>query len=283
MPVKSAENLPVKDLSVENLFAPHNPAPIEMLQCGGVNIAARHRPAAPANAIKPPLIFLGGYRSDMEGTKAQAVEAFAEAHGLSSLRFDYSGHGRSGGDFYQGNISLWLSQALAVYEHFYGKSGTRPILIGTSMGGWISLRMAEELHKRGRPAAGLVLLAPAPDFTETLIKPALGEGHRRALAEKGFFTVEEDGVETPYSRSLLEDGPNNQIMGKGLVQTGCPVHIIQGMADESVPYTHTLRLMEYLPQENVTLTLVKDGNHRLSRSQDIALLQKILENCFALL
>jgi len=279
----TAQTDQLNPLAAVALPAPRAPAEIEFISCNGVNIAARHRPAAGANKRKPPLLFLGGYRSDMEGTKAQAIEAFAEAHGLSSTRFDYSGHGRSGGDFYQGSISVWLSQSLAVYDHFYGQSGASPILIGSSMGGWISLRLAQELQKRGRPAQGLVLLAPAPDFTETLIKPALTERHKRELAEKGFFTVEEEDFAMPYSRALLADGPNNQIMGKGLVNIGCPVHIIQGMADKSVPYEHTLRLMDYLPQENVTLSLIKDGDHRLSRPQDIVFLQKILENFAAIL
>lgn len=259
------------------LLAPLITPPAEFLDCGGVNIAFRHRPAA-AGQTGAPLMFLSGYRSDMEGTKAQAIDALAEARGLAATRFDYSGHGRSGGDFYQGTISLWLSQSMAVYDRFYQNSAPAPILIGSSMGGWIALRMAQELAKRGQSPSGLVLLAPAPDFTETLIKPALKPEHQRELAEKGFFTAAEHGFETPYSRALLEDGVHNRIMGGDLLRLGCPIHILQGMEDEIVPYSHTMRLMDFLPLENVTLTLIKDGDHRLSRRQDIAFLQKILEN-----
>jgi len=262
-------------------FTPLNEPRAEHLNIGGIEIALRHRAAADA-IDRPPLFWLSGYRSDMEGIKAEAVDAFAEAHGRSCTRFDYSGHGQSGGDFMQGTISLWLSQALAVYDHFYRNAAAAPIIIGSSMGGWIGLRLAQELQKRGKPASGLVLLAPAPDFTETLVKPQMQPEHYQQLAEQGYFTSAEGGYEMPYSRALLEDGINNRIMGTGLLKLGCPVRIMQGMADETVPYSHTLQLMDFLPLENVTLTLVKDGDHRLSRPQDIVFLQNLLENVTAL-
>jgi len=250
---------------------------VEFLPCGGLAIAARHRPAAD-NKQRAALFWLGGYLSDMDGTKAQAVDAFAERNGLAATRFDYSGHGRSGGDVYHGTISLWLAQSLAVFEHFYGKTAIRPILVGSSMGGWLALRLAQELQKSGRAPAGLVLLAPAPDFTETLIKPALQAEHRQQLAEKGFFTLTEDGFTTPYSQALLDDGAKNCVLHNGPLRFDCPIHIMQGMADKVVPYRQTLRLMEYLPQDSVTLTLLKDGDHRLSQPQNLLFLQKLLEN-----
>ncbi|KAA6204585.1 MAG: alpha/beta hydrolase [Candidatus Tokpelaia sp.] len=260
---------------------PKTVPPVEFLPCGPIAIALRHRPAATQSSgpgRQTALLWLGGYRSDMEGTKAQAVDAFAEAHGLEAVRFDYSGHGRSGGDFYQGTISLWLAQSLAVFNRFYRATTIKPILVGSSMGGWIALRLAQELQMSGRSPGGLILLAPAPDFTEILVKPALQPAQTQQLKEKGFFTVSENGFETPYSQALLADGRQNCVLNNGLLQLDCPVHIVQGMADDSVPYRHTMRLMEYLPLDNVTLTLIKDGDHRLSQPQHLVFLQKLLEN-----
>lgn len=255
-------------------------APLQFLECGGISIAVRHRAAAPRNASArpaPALFWLSGYRSDMEGAKAQAVDNFAAARAAAATRFDYSGHGQSGGDFYQGTISLWLAQALAVFNRFHCGQAAQTILIGSSMGGWIALRMAQELQKQRQAPAALLLLAPAPDFTETLIKPALQPEHRRQLAENGFFTIADGGFETPYSKALLEDGKQNCVLEKGLLRLGCPIHIIQGMEDKTVPYSQTMRLMQHLPQDSAGFSLVKDGGHRLSRPQDIALLQKMLE------
>lgn len=283
--------------------SPHIFAEVEFLCCGGIQIAVRHRPAANLCGCqtgageeqkgmarqRAELFWLGGYRSDMEGTKAQAVDAFAAAHGLAATRFDYSGHGRSGGDFYQGTISLWLAQSLAVFEKFHksaekasaaGEAEARPVLTGSSMGGWIALRMAQELQSRGIKLGALVLLAPAPDFTETLIKPAMTELQRQQLREQGFFTVTEEGIETPFSQALLQDGSINRVLqNKKMLQFGCPVYILQGMRDNAVPYRQTMRLMQLLPLDKTSLTLIKDGDHRLSQPKNIDFLYKILETC----
>lgn len=225
----------------------------------------------------PGLVWLGGYRSDMLGTKAAYLDDFAAHSDLSMLRHDYSGHGESGGDFFQGTISQWLKQSLTVFDDF----ATGPqILVGSSMGGWIALRMAQELKKRGIELAGMILLAPAPDFTATLVEPNLTEKERHSLDTKGFFEVESEfGIE-PYSKALIDDGKNNIVMTR-LIDPGCPVHIIQGMQDQSVPYQHTMTLMEHLPLNDVTLTLVHDGDHRLSRPQDLALLGRTVEGFLA--
>lgn len=222
----------------------------------------------------PGLVWLGGYRSDMMGTKAVAVDEFAGRHGLPALRHDYSGHGVSQGDFFQGTVSLWLKQSLAVFDLF--AKGRPQILIGSSMGGWIALRMAEELKKRHIRLAGTVLIAPAPDFTATLVEEKLTGLQRQALETKGFFEVQSEFGAVPYTKALIDDGRNNLVM-EGLLDPGCPVHILQGMQDDVVPYQHTLKLMEHLPLGDVTLTLVRDGDHRLSRSQDIALLERSIE------
>ena len=225
----------------------------------------------------PGVVWLGGYRSDMSGTKAEALDEWAARTGHSCLRHDYSGHGASGGAFEDGTISTWLKQSLAVFERF--SSGPQ-ILVGSSMGAWIALRMVQELRKAGRGdrLAGLVLVAPAPDFTVELMEPELTDEHKRQLAEQGYMEEHSDYSPEPniYTRALFEDGRNNRVMG-GLIETGCPVHILQGMADPDVPYTHAEKLMQHLPMSDVTLTLIRDGDHRLSRPQDIAMLISAVE------
>jgi len=243
----------------------------EFLNIDGETIALRYR----AGGKSPGLIWLGGYGSDMMGTKACYLDDSAAKWGIACLRHDYSGHGESSGLFGEGTISRWLAQSLHVYET---KAQGSQILIGSSMGGWIALRMAQELKKRAAaaPLAAIILLAPAPDFTATLIEPHLTETQKQQLASEGYFATEtEYGVAT-YSRALIEDGRNNLVQ-TGLIETGCPVHIIHGGRDDVVPYQHSLNLLQYLPLENVTLTLVQDGDHRLSRSSDLALLGRIIE------
>ncbi|WP_422372245.1 alpha/beta hydrolase [Hoeflea sp.] len=233
-------------------------------------IAALVRDATGPRSDLPGLVWLGGYRSDMTGSKAEALCRHAGAQGRASLRFDYSGHGASGGDFRNGTISRWLEESLAALTHF--SSGPQ-ILIGSSMGAWIALRLVQELRKRGEGerVAGLVLVAPAPDFTLELMEPELTEAQRQALAQDGYYEEPTPYGPDPnvFTRALFEDGRKNRVLD-GLIETGAPVHIIQGMADPDVPWQHALKLMEHLPSENVTLTLIRDGDHRLSRDEDIA-------------
>lgn len=244
----------------------------EFLTVDGDRIAVRHR-----NGKTPGIAWLGGYRSDMLGTKAEALDAWAAEHGHAFTRHDYSGHGESGGDFADGTISRWLAQSLAV---FHERAVGPQILVGSSMGAWIALRMVQELHKAGQGdrLAGLLLLAPAPDFTTELMEPELTEAQRRDLAEKG--VIEEYSEYSPepniYTHALFEDGRANRVM-TGLIDTHCPVHILQGMEDPDVPYSHAMRLVEHLPADDVTLSLVRDGDHRLSRPQDIAMILSALE------
>ncbi len=225
----------------------------------------------------PGAVWLGGFLSDMNGTKAQALDGWAQAAGHAFVRHDYSGHGESGGAFRDGTISRWLAQSLAVFRRF--TTGPQ-ILVGSSMGGWIALRMAQELARSGESAriAGMLLLAPAPDFTAELMEPVLTEAMRRDLDEKGY--IEEHSQYSPepniYTRALFEDGRANRVLD-GVVDTHCPVHILQGMEDPDVPYSHALRLVEHLPADDVTLSLIRDGDHRLSRPQDIAMMVAALD------
>ena len=232
------------------------------------NIAFLHRPAT-SRPDAPTLVWLGGYRSDMTGTKAVELDRFAAENGLACLRLDYSGHGASSGDFNKGTISRWLDEALAVVR---AKASSRIVLVGSSMGGWIALRMVEELRKAGGApsVAGLVLIAPAPDFTQELIEPSLSDAEKTSLAERGYFEEHSDYSPEPniFTRALMEDGKQNRVL-TGIITTGCPVHILQGMRDPDVPYQHALKLIEHLPADDVVLTLIRDGDHRLSRPQDI--------------
>lgn len=225
---------------------------------------------------RPLLVWLGGYRSDMMGTKALELESFAREKGLACLRLDYSGHGESGGEFRDGTISRWLEEALAVIAH---AGFQRLILIGSSMGGWIALRTVAELRKAETATVeGMVLIAPAPDFTIDLIEPSLGETERRSLIEKGYFEEHSEYSPEPniFTAKLMEDGKANQVL-TGIIETGCPVHILQGMNDPDVPWRHAMKLVEHLPADDVVISLVKDGDHRLSRPEDLALLRRALE------
>jgi pimeloyl-ACP methyl ester carboxylesterase len=215
------------------------------------------------------LVWLSGYRSDMSGTKALELDRLAERLGLGCIRFDYSGHGVSGGKFTDGTISRWLEEALAVLGHAKPK---RIVIVGSSMGGWIGLRLAQELRKRkkGPILQGLVLIAPAADFTTDLIEPNLTEIERASLFDRGYFEERSEYSPEPniFTRALIEDGRANRVL-TGIVETGCPVHILQGMLDPDVPFSHALKLVEHLPADDVVLTLIRDGDHRLSRPQDI--------------
>lgn len=237
----------------------------------GIPIACRRRVGR-----APGLVWLGGFRSDMLGTKAEALDAWAARSGHAFLRHDYSGHGESGGDFRDGTISKWLSQSLDAFARF---TSGKQILVGSSMGAWIALRMVEELRKGADSrVAGLILLAPAPDFTFELMEPQLKKTQRRDLEKKGFFEVRSEYSPDPniYTRALFEDGEKNRVM-KGPIDTHCPVHILQGLADPDVPHTHALKLASCLPSDDVTLSLIPDGDHRLSRPQDLEMLVAAVE------
>ena len=245
---------------------------LEFLSVDGDRIACRRRDGA-----TPGAVWLGGYRSDMTGTKAEAIDGWAARNGRAFTRHDYSGHGESGGDFAAGTISRWLGQSLAVFRQ---RTAGPQILVGSSMGAWIALRMVQELHKAGEGGriAGLLLLTPAPDFTVELMEPQLTDAQRRDLEERGFFAEHSDYSPEPniYTRALFEDGARNRVL-VGLIDTHCPVHILQGMADPDVPHAHALKLVEHLPADDVTLSLIRDGDHRLSRPQDLAMLIAALD------
>jgi pimeloyl-ACP methyl ester carboxylesterase len=235
--------------------------------------------AVRAQAGAPPgLFWLSGYKSDMKGTKAEALAHWAASGGRACVRFDYSGHGESGGAFTDGTIGRWLADTVAVFD---ACCAGPQILVGSSMGGWLALLLARELKRRppvsaavqGGPApsiAGMVLIAPAVDFTEELMWKRFTPEIKRALAENGVWERPSQYAPEPYpvTRQLIEEGRNHLLLG-GMIETGCPVRILQGVEDPDVPWRHAVELTSRLASDDVVLTLVKDGDHRLARPEDI--------------
>lgn len=222
----------------------------------------------------PGLFWLGGFRSDMVGGKATTLDAYGERRGFAVTRFDYSGHGVSGGDFYEGTISRWLEEALAVFGTTTGKQ----VVVGSSMGGWIALLLVRALRAMGEERVGsLILIAPAVDMTEDLMLDTFTKKQKKELKEFGVvMEPSEYGDPYPLTRVLIEDGKNHLLFGRGIT-TGCPITILQGAQDRDVPKEHALKLVQHILSDPVTFTLVPDGDHRLSREQDLRLLEAALD------
>jgi pimeloyl-ACP methyl ester carboxylesterase len=263
---------------------PQEPAALApaLIEVGGGEsarrIAVRNRTGA-----TPGLLWLGGFKSDMGGIKAAALDRWALAHDRGCVRFDYSGHGESGGKFTDGTISRWLEESIAVFDAFcHGPQ----VAVGSSMGGWLALLLARELRRRGKahaPAsiAAMVLIAPAVDFTEELMWKQFPAEVKRQLETEGVWERPSAYSEAPYpiTAGLIEDGRRHLLLG-GLIETGCPVRILQGVADPDVPWSHAVELVSRLAQDDVVLSLIKDGDHRLSRPEDIErMLAAVAEFC----
>jgi pimeloyl-ACP methyl ester carboxylesterase len=224
----------------------------------------------------PGLVFLGGFRSDMTGTKALHLEAYARARGLAFLRFDYRGHGQSSGDFEAATIGDWAGDAIGAI----GQLTEGPqVLVGSSMGGWIMLLAARALDP---PPAALVGIAAAPDFTEDLMWESFSEELQAKLLRDG--RIEE---ESPYSEEptvitlrLIEEGRRHLLL-RAPIPIRCPVRLLHGMADPDVPYAVSLKLCERLASRDVEVTLVKDGDHRLSEPPDLTRLDATLDALYA--
>jgi pimeloyl-ACP methyl ester carboxylesterase len=236
----------------------------------GKDSAARRIAVRARKGAAPGLFWLGGFNSDMKGTKALALDAWAAEQGRACVRFDYSGHGESGGAFIDGTIGRWLEETVAVFEQFC--AGPQ-IVIGSSMGGWMALLLAREIAKRAgslASLAGLVLIAPAPDFTEQLMWNGFSPEIQREIETKGvWLRPSQYGEPYPITRALIEEGRNHLLLGSA-IEVGCPVRILQGAQDPDVPWRHALALAHRLPKDDVVLTMIQDGDHRLSRPQDIA-------------
>lgn len=245
----------------------------EVLTVGDRPIAVLRRPGR-----TPGLFWLSGFRSDMTGSKAEALDRFGESHGLAVTRFDYSGHGQSGGDFNSGTISRWLEEAEAVFETTSGPQ----IVVGSSMGGWIALLLVRALRRRGSDRViGLVLIAPAVDMTELMLAQ-MPKKYQKLLDTQGYVDTPSEYSADPYriNKALIEDGKAHLMFGRA-IETGCPVTILQGARDKDVPKEQATKLVEHLLTDPVTLTLVPDGEHRMSRPQDLELLARSIEQLIA--
>jgi pimeloyl-ACP methyl ester carboxylesterase len=247
---------------------------LKILQVGTDN-AARPIAVRAREGAAPGLLWLGGFKSDMKGIKAEALDLWASRHGRAMVRFDYSGHGESGGRFTEGTIGRWLEESLAVFDAFC--RGPQ-VVIGSSMGGWLALLLTRELARRRHPApaqvpgrvAGLVLIAPAVDFTQELMWKRFPPEVKREIEQAGVWARPSQYSDEPYliTRGLIEEGRNHLLLD-GMIETGCPVRILQGVQDPDVPWQHTVELTARFARDDVVLTLIKDGDHRLSRPEDI--------------
>jgi pimeloyl-ACP methyl ester carboxylesterase len=236
----------------------------------GTDMAVRQIAVRRREGGSPGLFWLGGFKSDMRGTKAEALDRWAQENGRAMTRFDYSGHGESGGNFTDGSIGRWLEESLAVFGTFCRGS---QVVIGSSMGGWLALLLIRELAHRGQADASvarLVLIAPAVDFTEELMWKRFPPEIKLKIEQTGVWARPSQYSEEPYpiTRGLIEEGRKHLLLD-GMIETGCPVRILQGVQDPDVPWQHTLELTSRFARDDVVLTLIKDGDHRLSRPEDI--------------
>lgn len=235
------------------------------------SIAVLRRPGT-----APGVFWLSGFRSEMTGLKDSALDALGAETGAAVTRFDYSGHGQSGGDFLEGTITRWLEEALAVFSTTHGPQ----VVVGSSMGGWIALLLARELGRLGQGGRlkAVVLVAPAVDGTEELMLRRMTKAQLKALNATGRVDRPSEYSAEPYpiTKALIEDGRKHLLFGRG-IDVGAPVTILQGGKDKDVPREHTMRLVQHLLIDPVTVTLVPDGDHRLSRPEDLQLLKAAVQ------
>jgi pimeloyl-ACP methyl ester carboxylesterase len=236
-----------------------DPQPDFLALADGRRLAYHHQAGA-----APGVLFCGGFRSDMTGQKATTLAVFCERQGLAYTRFDYTGHGASSGEFAAGTIGAWTADALAIVDQV---TAGPLLVVGSSMGGWIMLLLALARPER---VAGLVGIAPGPDFTEELIWQQATDEQRRVVMAEGQWWLRStyDGSRYTITRALIEDGRKHLLLG-GPIAITCPVHLLHGQRDPDVPWQTSLRLAERLASENVTIELIKAGDHRLSTPADL--------------
>jgi pimeloyl-ACP methyl ester carboxylesterase len=241
---------------------------VQHLQRPDGNVVAYARTAG----RMPTVVFLGGFRSDMTGTKAMALEAWAHATGHAYLRFDYLGHGQSSGRFEDGTIGRWRDDSLEAIDRL---TEGKLVLVGSSMGGWLSLLVAAARPER---LAGLVLIAAAPDFTERMLFEKLSAGDRATLEREGRLERPSQYSSEPsvFTWKLIEEGRNHLVLDKPLVLP-CPVRLLHGQSDPDVPWEHSLQIARHIEAPEVITTFVKGGDHRLSTPADIARLIATVE------
>jgi pimeloyl-ACP methyl ester carboxylesterase len=224
----------------------------------------------------PGVIFCGGFRSDMSGSKATTLESYCRGRGQAFLRFDYHAHGESPGDFLEGSIGRWTENALSLLDHV--TQGPQ-VLVGSSMGGWIALNLA--LARRER-VAGLIGIAAAPDFTERLIFASMTPAQQATLMQDGVLMVPSQyGDPYPITRLLIEEARQHLLLDAPIPLI-CPVRLLQGMRDPDVPWSYAFDIAEALESTDVQTLLIKEGDHRLSGPEDLHVLtftlEKLLDN-----
>lgn len=236
----------------------------------GVELAYRYTPASGAGVDLPCVVFMGGYKSDMAGSKAGFLEEQCRERGQAYLRFDYAAHGFSGGVFEECTMSRWRDDAVTVIEH--AAEGADLVLVGSSMGGWAMLMTALALKDR---VAGLVGIAAAPDFTEELVYARFSDEQLRELEDTGMVKEPSQYSDEPYifTKILIEDGRENLLLG-GPIGLDCPARMVHGMQDPDVPWQTSIRITDRLTSEDAETVLIEDGDHRLSRPQDMALIDE---------
>ncbi|WP_282605915.1 alpha/beta fold hydrolase [Pelagibius sp. Alg239-R121] len=269
----SSEEFPQESLSAQHPTSGAGlPNPKSLARKDGASIAYHKLSGDKSGSAQPGVVFLGGFMSDMTGTKAIALEDHCRERGLGFVRFDYLGHGQSSGSFAEGTIGRWAEDAVAVLDEV--TEGPQ-ILVGSSMGGWIMLLAALARIER---IAGLIGIAAAPDFTEDLMWAEFSPEMREEVMSKGRFERPSDYGDEPYiiTRELIEEGRKNLLLREA-IPIRCPVRLLQGMRDEDVPWKAALRLADALESEEVEVTLVKKGDHRLSEPEDLARLTRSLD------
>ncbi len=236
-----------------------------LLRPDGERLAFKH-----VQGRGPTVLWVGGFRSDMEGTKALALDAAARERGWSYVRYDHFAHGQSSGDWRRATIGRWREDAIALIDSLQG-----PVLpVGSSMGGWIALLAAEARPER---MAGLVLVNPAHDFTERLMWPGLADHEREAILRDGEITVSEAGLgEYALTRNMFDEARDWLLLDRPF-SLAIPVHILQGEADDVVPWRHATALVDHVQGTGARLELIGDGDHRLSRPADLARLIEAVE------
>lgn len=234
----------------------------------GRKLAYNHSPGR-----EPTVVFLGGFRSDMQGTKAVFLEDWAKARGQAFLRLDYSGHGESGGEFLDGSIGDWAEDAQAVIDARIGDGSV--VLVGSSMGGWISTILSAKLTQN---IVGIVGIAAAPDFTEDSMWGGFSDEQRAALMETGRVELPSDYSDEPYviTKRLIEEGRKSLVLRSPLPMD-YPVRLLQGTADEDVEMSVALRLLDHIDGDDVRLTLVKGADHRFSTPDCLAMIARAVE------
>lgn len=222
-----------------------------------------------------PILWVGGFRSDMMSTKALTLDALAARLGHPMIRFDYAAHGESPGRFEEMTLSDWLFDTLTVIDTL---GDTPPVIVGSSMGGWITLLAMRERHRSGKASPkGLVLIAPAVDFTEELMWKAFPDSVKQKILEEGVYHQPSAyGDPYPITKKFIEDGRNHLMFGAPITPHA-PVHILQGMKDPDVPVAHMQRLLDHMPEADVGVSYIKEGDHRLSRPEDLELLERVVE------